>query len=961
MLNARFWVLKITILVVISNSYAASTGPYCDEYYPDTTDLRWVHGRNVDTGNIVLTYGGCDCKTGGEHGGGEIVTVWEENTCAYYNCDPDCSENYFFSANISVSGDATAFRQIFPHGINFSSSQCPSNRVDECSTNHLYFKEPGSGFLPDISSQSSRHKFILIGCKAFKPSTSMGTKTFSIDVDYGLDGNYGFFPMNSCSGTVVAKLNKETAFSPFIVSPSIPSGSSGMAYIEQIVCDVSGTPWYVNYHEYTCNDCSLEIDSNCLSVWQPIDPNGTFMVKYPGWILEVSGGNIDPPDYISLRGWSADTDNHVIILDMDSFGEIYFHCGHEIATGSGGTKYMLSSISYDSDPDPGESASSTTLWSTSVSSSGLLTCIYDSTTIETSTRRYDYDWSSDGKELEIEYYNTDIDPVNPLRIWDAKYDDRGRLIESSQGGCSSCGSEMDYKRHEYYDPSDYDENPVFEDLVNKEYNSNGDIVLWNEYDINSPNGITDPNDSDFITMPMPLLYSQYAIEDPDGSPITTKFIDASYDSDLLSSVESKWVDNNNKQIVKKYYSDDSFLNIYKKVEYEIINDDPDDPVGETYTTTYSMYDTDGGGYMDVTTYPSGNRQVVNVWDENSQPSESYIYDTQNETMAQREFYEYTSDGLLEKHTNARGGVTAYSYTSDGNVSKIEEPQTATGNQQITVYTYDDARRMVEEKHKDTNDDWVKTSYEYNATTGFLDSIIVDPNENMEGEIYEGLNLTTEYKYNDFGQVIREQNPSGVVTGKSYNIAGKLESEFVLSDATDIDNSDDGISVISQTKYTYDTDGNVKIKAVALDDEEFTLGSPDEWTYTGFVYDFLGRKIQSIQDAVVDANDIATGTVLANDTSGRLHLITSYEYDNQGRLEKTTLPNGKWTKTVRDGRGYIKSQSVGYGSTTVATTEFEYDADGNMIKQKSPNGVVTIKEYDNFGRVRRVRRGLQDNE
>ena len=94
----------------------------------------------------------------------------------------------------------------------------------------------------------------------------------------------------------------------------------------------------------------------------------------------------------------------------------------------------------------------------------------------------------------------------------------------------------------------------------------------------------------------------------------------------------------------------------------------------------------------------------------------------------------------------------------------------------------------------------------------------------------------------------------------------------------------------------------------------------------------------------------------------LAIETTYEYNNQGELTKTTLPDGKWTQTTRDGRGLVKMQVVGHDNMDVddwQITLFYYDANGNLIERVSPDGVSTKYEYDNFDRVIKVSRGIRE--
>jgi YD repeat-containing protein len=78
--------------------------------------------------------------------------------------------------------------------------------------------------------------------------------------------------------------------------------------------------------------------------------------------------------------------------------------------------------------------------------------------------------------------------------------------------------------------------------------------------------------------------------------------------------------------------------------------------------------------------------------------------------------------------------------------------------------------------------------------------------------------------------------------------------------------------------------------------------------------------------------------------------TTYEYDRQGQLKKTTYPTGRWVAIERDGRGLVILEMVGYGQTNMYETAFDYDANGNLIWQRNPDGTEYEWEYDNFDRV-----------
>ena len=456
----------------------------------------------------------------------------------------------------------------------------------------------------------------------------------------------------------------------------------------------------------------------------------------------------------------------------------------------------------------------------------------------------------------------------------------------------------------------------------------------------------------------PLLVSQMAEPNSPSEP-NILFVTWDYDSDAYTAIERRWVDNVDDQtarIIKYYYEDDTFNEIVAKTEYEELNDNPDDPNGFYYTTYYTSTVDDSGIetiLINETLYPSGKRKDVQIL-ESGLVIESYTEDVETGNKVNDQSYTYyPNSSNIKTHTDARGGLTEYSYTAtypDDLLYSQKEPETAAG-ERVTQYGYDGARRMIYESHQDSEGTWIRTSYNYNSENGFLDSVVVDDDIKVDDVvIYEGKKLTTSYVYNDFGQVTREISPDDVVTGKSYGLGGELNSDFIITSGCDPNQSDPDLILVSQTCYYYDTDGRIEYIKKVSSDSTFQYNDPDdpndslEWVVTQYQYDFLGRKTAVIED--VDG----------------LALKTEYEYNNQGEVAKVTLPNGKWTQTYRDGRGLTVMQVTGHDQLPESkwqVSQFKYDANGNLEEQVSPDGISTLYEYDNFDRLVKVKRGITD--
>jgi RHS repeat-associated protein len=419
-------------------------------------------------------------------------------------------------------------------------------------------------------------------------------------------------------------------------------------------------------------------------------------------------------------------------------------------------------------------------------------------------------------------------------------------------------------------------------------------------------------------------------------------LERDYNQPAKEMIERSYIASDTCRITKYEYDDEALVNIIKKTDYENTGTSTAMPDGDAYVTTYGG---DDPNEIYITYAPNGKRADYQRY-EYGNLVESYVIDRVTDANSMRETFTYEDvehseyygdpmDWRLKTHTNARGGVSAYVYQPGGShlLTSQTDPENSAG-QQITTYTYDDAHRVITETRKLDDSRILLTSYNYNSTTGFLDSMTVN-------------GATTYYYYNAFGQVIRQTSPDGIITGKSYGTGGELVSEFVISENTSSPNgADTSLTLISQTRYTYTDDGQIELIGKYKSDTEFSYQSDmttnaSNWILTKYEYDANGQKKKTIEDY---------GT-------GRTNLTTEYFYNYQGELEKVLYPTGKWVKTSRDGRGLVILEETGYGSSTVLLeSAYSYDDNGNLEQQSNPDGSVQIYTYDSYDRLKRIYRG-----
>lgn len=433
--------------------------------------------------------------------------------------------------------------------------------------------------------------------------------------------------------------------------------------------------------------------------------------------------------------------------------------------------------------------------------------------------------------------------------------------------------------------------------------------------------------------------------------------DGSYIVDIYD-----YIDASSYRVTREYKNSAGIVT--KRIRYESLNEeDPNDPVGDSFTE-HIIYEYDANGIVvKKTVIPPS----VGLSDPPNPPisgvtRKEYTYDPNTGKLLTEKWFDdndvnftvisYTYDYIPDPcgyilnvrvltSTDVRGAVTQYFYDSndvDPNLKAMPQVSAGvSGTQQLKYeYEYDSYNRVTLEKQLNASDAViVQTKYEYDNYGNLIERYddYNTPNEEI-----------TEYIYNGFNEMTRMKLPSGVVSGRRYNSSGKLESEFVVADGNDYDEPNDFLlALISQTKYSYDNNGKIKKIFRAKNDGVFDFNSPSYWVETEYDYDLRGNRTKVIEDV------------------GGLALETTYEYNNQGEVTKVTLPNGKWTKTIRDGRGLVAVTEVGYGTgeseTTVATTEFYYDANGNLKRQKSPLSIWTEYEYDDYDRLIKVTKGL----
>ena len=304
-------------------------------------------------------------------------------------------------------------------------------------------------------------------------------------------------------------------------------------------------------------------------------------------------------------------------------------------------------------------------------------------------------------------------------------------------------------------------------------------------------------------------------------------------------------------------------------------------------------------------------------------------------------------GQTETVTDRLGNPTTYSYDADGNILSMADPL---GN--VTTYTYD----ANDDKLTETNPLGKTTTYTYDASSNRLSQ--TDP-----------LGNKTSYTYNAAGQVLTVTDPLGRTTTNVYDSNNNLTSTTDANGKTtsSVYNSNGLPSSVTDaagniTQFQYDGSGN-------LTQQTDALGNISTYTYdannnklsqtvtrivngqlqsltTSYAYDGNNRLIKTTypdgSTTQTQYNSIGKQSV----TIDQLGRQTSYAYDTLGRLTTTTYPDNTAESTTYDANNNRLTSTDRAGNTTTYT----YDADNRLTKTTYSDNSFTQTKYDAAGRV-----------
>jgi YD repeat-containing protein len=285
-----------------------------------------------------------------------------------------------------------------------------------------------------------------------------------------------------------------------------------------------------------------------------------------------------------------------------------------------------------------------------------------------------------------------------------------------------------------------------------------------------------------------------------------------------------------------------------------------------------------------------------------------VYDTQGRLIRLEQPDPTGSNGPL---------VSAYSYTTDGQIASATDPQGLT-----TSYAYDAHGNLILERDAAGN----TIGYAYDAHDNLVtETHYLSPDPDGTGSAQPGQPVTTRYAYDGQNRLLYTVSPTGRVTQYIYGPNGLLAS------------------VIDYAATTYDVSAlgaSDTLSQTALDGWSAGIGDKSGCHVTDTAYDFRGN----VSSITTYSQVSAAGAGLTSAPFAKV----SYVYDQAGYLlSRHDNRVGAGTETyIYDGLGRL----IGFTDLAGQSTSILCDDVHHTSATTNPNGVVTTLNYDRAGDV-----------
>ena len=309
----------------------------------------------------------------------------------------------------------------------------------------------------------------------------------------------------------------------------------------------------------------------------------------------------------------------------------------------------------------------------------------------------------------------------------------------------------------------------------------------------------------------------------------------------------------------------------------------------------------------------------------------------------RQVMRYDKFGNRISVTERDGSTISRSYDSHSRLAKQLTPEGA-----LSKYTWDEHNRLLTTSVCDFRDrlnpgDPVVVSYTYESTGANPNPITMT----------DGNGHTTEYSWDEYGNLLSVTDPTGVRTTYTYNARQELISiTNGVGDTVHLEYDKHGriVQVRDALGHVTATHWNSAGQLASVTD---AAGS--RWSLT---YPELAPE--ELVPAFVRQNLTSSDTHRVRDTSrpiGQLPVsltdpyghVTHFEYNNGNQITAVTDPLGRTNRAVFDAWGNMVKTINALG----AVTNYEYDGLSQLIAVTDPLGARSEFDYDLAGEISQI--------
>lgn len=310
----------------------------------------------------------------------------------------------------------------------------------------------------------------------------------------------------------------------------------------------------------------------------------------------------------------------------------------------------------------------------------------------------------------------------------------------------------------------------------------------------------------------------------------------------------------------------------------------------------------------------------------------------------RQVMRYDKFGNRISVTERDGSTISRSYDSHSRLAKQLTPEGA-----LSKYTWDEHNRLLTTSVCDFRDrlnpgDPVVVSYTYESTGANPHPITMT----------DGNGHTTEYSWDEYGNLLSVTDPTGVRTTYTYNARQELISiTNGVGDTVHLEYDKHGriVQIRDALGHVTSTHWNSAGQIASVTD---AAGS--RWSLT---YPELAPEELDVP-AFVRQNLTSSDTHRAHNTShpmGQLPVsltdpyghVTHFEYNNGNQLTAVTDPLGRTNRAVFDAWGNMVKTINALG----AVTNYEYDGLSQLIAVTDPLGARSEFDYDLAGEISQI--------